>query len=225
MSDRKVVLMEFEQNPNIGIFMFVNNKFCLLGKEVNKTKKEEIANVLQVPVYQVPVLGTELVGVFIAGNDDFLLIPDLYDHERETFESITANHDMRLYTLVDKLNTLGNNVFIGEERIFCNQFYPESFTKELEEKTGKSVTPFKDSSYEAVGTVMKYINGNYYVSQDIEEEALGELLDVISGAGTINHGSNFIASGLVGNEHGLLLGSHSTTVEIQNVVESLDFLD
>ena len=34
----KVALMEFEGNPNVGLYMFVNDKFCLVGKELDKSK-------------------------------------------------------------------------------------------------------------------------------------------------------------------------------------------
>ncbi|MEC8339895.1 MAG: translation initiation factor IF-6, partial [Nanoarchaeota archaeon] len=77
----KVALMEFEGNANIGLFFFVNDKFAILGKQVDEKKKKEIENVLDVPVYTLQVLSTDLIGVFLSGNNEILLSPQLYEHE------------------------------------------------------------------------------------------------------------------------------------------------
>ena len=53
---------------------------------------------------------------------------------------------------------------------------------------------------------------------------LENFIDEIGGNGTVNSGNNFISSGVVGNCNGLILGSACSTVEIQNIVESLDYL-
>ena len=105
----KVSLMEFESNPNIGLYMFVNDKFCLLGVNVDDAKKKEIENILNVPVHIVTVLGTELVGVFIAGNNEFLLLPDMSENELEKIRKIGEDAKMKVIVLNDKLNTIGNN--------------------------------------------------------------------------------------------------------------------
>lgn len=219
-----IVLMEFEGNPNIGIYMFVNNKVCLLGKKVSEAKKKEIQDVLGVPVYFVTALETELVGIFFTGDDHFLVVPELFDHEKKLLQEICSEQDMELVELNFRLNTLGNNLCFGSEIIMINPEYPSSVIKKLEKKTGYAVTQVDNDNFKAIGSVCIYANGKYFISQEFEEEQVSFILDEIGGVGTINSGSNYISSGIVANNRGVIIGSASSTVEIQNVVEGLEYL-
>lgn len=221
---KNVVLMEFEGNPNIGIYMFSNNKFCLIGREVDDKKKQEIEKVLEVPVYKVSILETELVGIFVAGNDGFLVVPELFDYEKELLEKICKEHDTKLVILNNRLNTFGNNMSFGEDIIMINSEYTDSFIDKLKKLTKLKVVKILSEEYKAIGSVCKFANSKFFVSQEFDEKEMQPVIDKVAGVGTINAGSAYIASGAVCNNNGLIIGSMSTTVEIQNIVESLDFL-
>ncbi|NQZ84507.1 MAG: hypothetical protein HRU03_02215 [Nanoarchaeales archaeon] len=223
-TEKKVNLMEFDSNPNIGLYMFANDKFAIIGIDANKEKMKAIENVLNVPVYKVSVLSTELVGIFVAGNDDFLVVPAMYEDEMKEFEKICKKHDVKLLVKDFKLNTLGNNLCFGNKTILINHEYPKSFGVELAKETGYKVIELKVPEYHNAGAIATFKNGKYYMSQEVGEKDVKDIVDEIGGIGTINAGSNFVSSGIVGNSNGVLIGSMSTTVEIQNVVEGLDYL-
>lgn len=221
---KKVVLMEFEGNSNIGLYMFVNDKFCILGKEVDEIKKKEIENVLQVPIYHANVLGTDLIGVFVSGDDNFLLIPDMYDYEKEVFEKIAKEHSIELLTLKDKANTYGNNICFGNKKILINPNYSKNFKQDLGNQTKYEVIDLDIEDLENAGAITIFKNNKYFLSQEVNEKHVKKIVNEIGGVGTINAGSNYISSGVVGNSNGVILGSLSTTVEIQNIVEGLDYI-
>ena len=220
----KVSLMEFESNPNIGLYMFVNDKFCLLGVNVDSAKKKEIENILNVPVHIVTVLGTELVGVFVAGNNDFLLLPDMSENELEKIRKIGEDAKMKVIVLNDKLNTIGNNICVGDKIILVNNDYTASLINVLKEETGYEIVKFKNPEFKAAGALIIHSNGKYFVSQEVNESEVKPILDKIASVGTVNKGGCFVASGVVGNSNGLILGSACSTVEIQNIVEAFDFV-
>lgn len=224
MEKGKVSLMEFESNPNIGLYMFVNEKLCLIGVPIDDKKKQQIESILKVPVHIVSVLGTELVGVFISGNNEFLFVPDMYGPELEKIEKIAKLADMKVIILKDKLNTLGNNMCVSENLIIINSDYTASFVTSLQNKTGYEIFKFKNPEYKSAGGLMTYINGKYFVSQEVTESEVKPILKKVGGIGTVNKGAAFVASGVVGNSKGLILGSACSTVEIQNIVEALDFV-
>lgn len=221
---KKVVLMEFEGNPNIGLYMFVNDKFCLLGKEVDSKKKKEIEGVLGVPVYNISCLSTELVGVFVAGNNEYMIIPEMYDYEVDKFKEICDKHDVNLIVLFEKINTFGNGICVGDEEILINSNYSKEFEKQLVSKTKYKVYRFGTKDYEGAGSVCTHMNGKYYLSQELEESDVKPILKKVGGVGSVNAGSPFVASGIVGNVNGVILGSMSSTIEIQDIVENLDYL-
>lgn len=224
MTQKKVGLMEFESNPNIGLYMFVNDKFAIIGKQVSETKKKEIEEVLQVPIYVTTILSTDLVGIFAAGNNDFLVLPDLYDYELKVFEEICEKHDVKLIKLENKLNTFGNNLCFGNKTILINHIYPKDFKDELAKQTKYKIVELKNPEFENAGAIAVYKNDKYFISQEISEEEAKEIASEVGAVGTINAGSNFVASGIVGNSNGILIGSMSTSIEIQNVVEGLNYL-
>lgn len=220
----KVALMEFEGNGNIGLFFFVNDKFAILGKTVDDAKKKQIEDVLQVPVYTLQILGTDLSGVFLAGNNEILLVPELYNHEMKKIEEICSTHEMKLVLIKDNLNTLGNNICVGDEEIIVNHNYSKGFITVLKKLTNKKIIKLEHEEFASAGAVCVYTKGKYYVSQELDEKIVKEFIDKIGGVGSINSGSPFISSGLVANKNGILIGSLSSTIEIQEVVENLDYL-
>ncbi len=219
-----VALMEFEGNPNIGLFFFVNDKFAILGKQVDEKKRKEIENVLEVPLYTTQVLGTDLLGIFLSGNNEILLTPKLYDHELKTLQEICSKHDVKLIEIEDKLNTLGNNMCLGDSEIIINSNYSKQFKEHIKKATKLKIIELNHPEFSSAGAVCTFSKGKYYVSQELNEELVKDFLDKIAGVGSINSGSPFVASGIVANSNGVLLGSLSSTIEIQEVVENLDYI-
>jgi len=224
MENKKISLLEFDSNPNIGLYLFVNDKFCLLGKEVSEEKKKEIENILNVPVYNLTIIGSDLVGVFVAGNNDFILIPKAHDYELKKIEEICAKHEVILHVVDEKLNTFGNNFCVGNDKIIINPNYDTKFKNKLAKKTNYEIIKLKNKEFESAGSVCKFLNGKFFISQEISENDVKKFSSDVCGVGTINAGSNMISSGVVGNSYGLLLGSMSTTIEISNITQSFDYL-
>lgn len=224
MVEKKVSLIELENNPNVGLYVFANDKFCIVGKEIDEKKRKDIENILNVPIYSATILGTDLVGVFISGNNDFILIPNAYEHEIEMFEKICKDHDVKLNIIDEKMNTFGNNLCISDKLIVANPKYPKAFFDKLKKKTRLEVFKLENKEFESAGAVCRFVAGKYFVSQQLSEEEVDKFINEIGGIGTVNSGSNYVSSGIVGNKNGLLIGSASSTIEIQNIVESLNFL-
>jgi len=224
MAEKNVSLMEFEGSANTGLYFFVIDKFCILGKEVDDEKKAAIEKVLEVPMYKTTILGTDLVGVFASGNNEYLFLPEIYDYEKEEFEKIAKAHDMKIVYLGDRLNTLGNNLLFGKKHVFYNGDYPKKVVDLIKKETKYKMVPFTHVDYKSIGGVGVYANGKYFLSQEMEEKQFGEILKEIGGVGSVNAGSNYVASGIVGNKFGVLIGSMSTSVEIQNIVEGLEYI-
>ena len=224
MAKKKVVLMEFEGNPNIGLYMFVNDRFCILGRDVSEEKRKEIERVFDVPVYKTTILGTELIGVFAAGNNDLLIVPELYEYEKIKLEEICKKHEVQLLVIKNWQNTYGNNICVGNDEILVNSEYSAGFVKELKTKSKLEVYTVNNFEYKNVGAVIKSVGDKFYVSQALSEKDVKSVVKKVVSAGTVNSGSNFVSSGIVANKNGLILGSMSSNVEIQDVVESLDYL-
>ncbi|MDA3856077.1 MAG: hypothetical protein PF569_07485 [Candidatus Woesearchaeota archaeon] len=224
MVKKNVNLMDFGGNPNIGIYMFVNDKFCLIGHEISDEKKKEIEKTFNVPVYTVSVLGTELIGLFISGNTEILIVPSMYEYEQKELEEICKTHEVKLIVIKDLQNTYGSNICVGNGKILINFEYSEEFESEIKKQTKYKIIRIENPIFKSIGATCRFMNNKYFFSQEYEEDQVKPILKEIGGVGTINQGSYYIASGVVGNSFGLIIGTMSSTVEIQNIVESLDYL-
>jgi len=216
--------MDFNNNPNIGIYMFVNDKFALIGQDIDKKKKIEIEKSLGVPVYKLTILNTELVGLFVCGNNDVLVVPEMFDYELKKFEEICKEHEMKLIIVDEIKNTFGTNVCVGDHVILINSEYRRGFEEKLSRKTKYKIVRIQNKMFNSIGATCRFINGKYFLSQEYVKSEVKDIIDKIGGAGTVNKGSNFVSSGIVGNSNGVILGAMCSTVEIQNIVESLDYL-
>jgi len=224
MTQKNVSLMDFNGNSNIGIYMFANDKFCLLGPKISESKQKEIEKTLGVPVYNVNILNTDLLGVFVAGNNDFLVIPEVFSKEFTQIKEVCDKHSVKLIQIPEIKNTFGNNICVGDEEILINYDLSKSCKNRLLEDTDCDIFEIKAKKFEAIGSTAIYLNGKYFFSQEYNENEVKNIVDKISAVGTINQGSNYISSGVVGNKTGVIIGVQSSTVEIQNIVESLDYI-
>ena len=84
-----LLMTNINGNPNVGLYGFANNKYVLVGREVPAALAQEIGKVLNVPVHQISIAGTSLLGVFLAGNDHKLLVPSIaFDSELRVLDKL-----------------------------------------------------------------------------------------------------------------------------------------
>jgi translation initiation factor 6 (eIF-6) len=81
-----VDLATFDGNPNIGLYLFATNDYCLAPESTSDKLLHKIEKVLDVPVIKLNIAGTPLLGVFLSGNSEQLLVPSIiFDKEKEIF--------------------------------------------------------------------------------------------------------------------------------------------
>lgn len=219
-----IALLEFEKNPNIGLYCFVNDKFILCKEDISKKKQDEIEKILKVPLYKISILGTELIGVFISGNNEKIIIPRIFEEEYVVLEKICKKHEIEIITIKSPINTFGNLLTFYKKKIISSNLLNKKTLNEIQKKTNCEIEIFEDENYEIPGALFREAKSKLFVSQNINQKELTQLKNYISGIGTVNSGSNFISSGILCNKNGILIGSISSTIEIQNILESLDFL-
>ncbi|USN45252.1 MAG: translation initiation factor IF-6 [Candidatus Woesearchaeota archaeon] len=216
--------LNFSGNPTIGLYGFATDRFVILGPEVPEEIREDIERILQVPVLTTTIIGTSLVGAFLSGTEEKLLVPSIIDKkELEKLHTLPCD----VFVLKTKLTCLGNNILIGKKAVLIHPEFPESIRKEIETFLGKPTQYFTYEHIEAVGSIA-VINGNKglfaSILPDEELVALEKLLGVEITTGTVNKGNPFVRSGIIANKHGFVIGSLSGGPEITNADEALGFL-
>jgi translation initiation factor 6 (eIF-6) len=217
---KTTVLLEIENNPNIGLYICLNDKFCLAPKNLREDIYNKIEKIVGVPLYKISVKNTQLLGVYLSYNNSNLVAPfDIEDFEKKELEKITKKHKMNLVLLDSNLNAYGNCITLTDKNFIVPNNFSRSDIKKLKKELDLKDIVINSKDFSNIGAVLKFYDGKLLAGQDINEEEFKVLEKQITGVGTINKGSSQLTSGILVNKNCLILGSDSSTIEITNISE------
>jgi|FLOH01.1.fsa_nt_gi translation initiation factor 6 len=219
------ILLNFNQNPNIGLYAFVTDKFALVGREVDANSIKEMERILKVPIHQISIAGTSLIGVFLAGDENLVLVPSIvFDNELKALEELKIPFQV----FKTDLTCLGNNMYVGKHGILMSSEFTSVEEKEIEKIFDRPVQiiDIADSITPGACLVVNGDKGLIHRDASSQEIKLVEkTLKIKIEAGTINMGVPHIKSGLINNSNGLIIGHGSGPAEIMNAEESLGYIE
>ncbi|MFH1668560.1 MAG: translation initiation factor IF-6 [Candidatus Woesearchaeota archaeon] len=220
-----VLKTSFNSNPNVGLYGYCNEQYCLLGKEIRPDTARQVSEVLDLPVHQISMCGTSLLGVFLAGNSRKLLIPELaFDYELKTLDELGIDYEV----IKTRLTALGNNLLCNDTGCLANPEFSADQKKRIRQALGVSLKPGTIAGLDTVGSLAVLNNRAGMIHRDIESDELQkveELLGIHFHPSTINMGSPYLRSGVLCSNHGFVVGDTSGGPEIVNIDEELGYLE
>lgn len=209
-------------NPNIGVYVYANNKIALVPQGIEASTKRKISEVLSVEVIEARVAGTSLIGVLTTGNDNVVLLPRIArDEEVEYLKGLGLNVNVVHTTFT----ALGNIVLANRKAAIFHPELGKDEVKMLSELLGISkFTQAAIAGVPTVGSVAVVTDRGGVVHPDVSEDELHNLSDFFEvpiDVGTINFGVAFIRTGLVANNYGALVGEKTTGPEILRITRAL----
>jgi translation initiation factor 6 len=218
----KISKLDFQRNPNIGLFGFATDSFCMLHRIVKKRNLELLEKTLKVRIVQSNFLGTSMAGIFLTGNSKGVVLSDrLYEDEISHIRKQTD-----ALVLETRHTALGNLVLMNDKGIIISG--------EIK-KHGKAIGKFFDlpvhvgtiSGEPLVGSLGIANNKGCLVHKNIrgsEKKAIEKTLGVPVMQGTVNFGNPWVKSGIIANSSGLLMGYLTSGPEMGIVAEALGFV-
>jgi translation initiation factor 6 len=221
---RHVIVTNYNSNPNVGLYGFATDKYCLLGTEVPENLEADISEALDVPIIRMNIAGTSLLGVFLNGNNKCLLVPKIvFQNELD----ILDKHKIK-YKLVDtKFTCLGNNIICNDKGCVVSNEYGEKEIKIFKEALKVDVVKAEIAELNTLGSLAVHTKKGILCHHEIlehEAELLKKILKVEVFTGTVNMGVPFIGSGIMCNNKGFVIGDASGGPEIVNADEALGFI-
>ncbi|MGV8141540.1 MAG: translation initiation factor IF-6 [Candidatus Woesearchaeota archaeon] len=221
---RHVFVTNFNSNPNIGLYGFATDKYCLIGTEVPEDVAKEMGEVLDVPVIRMNIAGTSILGVFLNGNNNCLLVPKIaFPNELEILDKNKIK-----YKLIDtKLTCLGNNIICNDNGCVISSEYGERELKAFKDALKINVVKAKIAGLSTLGSLAVHTKKGLLCHHEVlehEAELLKKILKVEIFTGTVNMGVPFIGSGILCNNKGFIIGDASGGPEIVNADEALGFI-
>ena len=217
-----ILKTNFHNNPNIGLYGFATDSYCILPTNIPKKLVEKVSSVLKVPVYQLKIFGTDLIGILVTGNKDILLVPDIiYEDELKQLKKTGLKFEI----ISTKFTALGNNIIIKDDLCLVNPELEDSTSNQL--KKHFKLKKLEVANMPTIGSCMILNKEGCLVHRDASEKDVNEISKTLSlktDIGTVNTGSPYVRTGLIANSNGYIMGNDTTGVEMQRIDSTLGFL-
>lgn len=206
----------FMGDPNLGLFGFATEKYCIIGPSIGNKKK--IEETLGTKIFECKALGTDLVGIFIAGNSRGVVVPDLMDGE----EVDGLRKHLEVLVLKTRFTALGNLILMNDKGCIISEMIA-AHKNEIERFFGLECSVSK-SRIGVIGSAAISNENGCVIHPNMEEseaKMIEKILDVSVDTGTANFGSPFVGSCIIANSKGLIVSEQSTGIEISRLEEIL----
>ncbi len=222
-------LLSIFGNPNIGVYIFANNKIALVPPGLPGKEKSKITSVLGVEVIEVEVAGMSINGVMVAGNDNGILLPRIVRPEEVDMLRETIGSTLKIEVLETRSTALGNLITANSRAALVSPLIEESVVDKIAKTLGvEQVRRQALAGIPTIGSMMVVTNRGGIVHPGISEEEqrfLRSLFKVDIDIGTVNFGVYFVKAGIVANDKGVLVGEETTGPELMKIQQALKVTD
>ncbi|MFT4261345.1 MAG: translation initiation factor IF-6 [Candidatus Woesearchaeota archaeon] len=212
----KTEILSFNGINTVGLYGYATNNYVLIGQEVQDRFLEELEKIFDVPIHKITIAGTSLIGVFLNGTEEKLLVPNIaFDSELKKLDDLKIPYEV----IETKFTCLGNNLLIGKKEGLINSEFSDEEVKKIEKILGIKLHKYKLSDIEAIGSIAVLNEDKGLISNNItdkEYKEIQKILGVELTPGTLNMGSEYIKSSILINKNGLIIGKGSGGPEIAN---------
>jgi len=222
MSQKRIEKLDFQGNPFIGLFSFATDSLCIVGRGVANKHLKTIGSVLKVDVIEATFLGTELAGIFVAGNSKGLVVSDKLDEKEIEFLKEKTN----VLVISTRYTAIGNLMLCNDKGCIISDEI-EKFSKKISEFLKVPVKTGKIDGTNLVGSLGVCTNKGCLVNRNIsgsEKKKLEDVLKVPVDVGTVNFGSVWVGSGILANSNGFIAGNDTSGPELGNAAEAFGFV-
>jgi len=219
--DLPIERAKLEGSPGLGIFARVVGRAAFVPTGTAKRFRSRLEEVLSAKAVEVSLYGSRLIGVFMAGNGEAVLLPSIVNPaEVEAVEE----SDLPTHVLDVRLTALGNVILANS---YGAVVHPEFRDSELEQISRALGTPVRRGTIGGVGVVGSLAiatDRGVLASPDLTDEEARVIEDVLGVRvlrGTVNDGVRYVRTGMLANDHGALVGYPTTPLEIDVIAEAL----
>ena len=210
----------FAGDPNIGLYGFATDKYCLLGTWGKEAKK--VKDALNVKVINAFLMEMPFLSLFSVGNSSGIIVPDII----EKHEIKELKKHLEVNTIKTKYTCLGNLMVMNDNGIILAPVFRRKKT-EIEKAFSLPAAVTKIGGSNVIGNLAIATNKGCLVTpkiKDNEKKIIEETLQVPVDIGTVSFGSFYVKSGIIANSHGFVVSNRSSGIEMGKINEALGFL-
>jgi translation initiation factor 6 len=217
-------LLDFNENPNLGVFCRANDDIVFLRKGLSKKVKNNIVEALDAKIVELTIADATIIGSLLVFNSKGAVVTDFVDKESI---KLIEKQGFDVCVIDDKLNAAGNDILVSDKGALVHPDMKDESIKNMEKVFKVPVYRGTIGSLKTVGMAAVVTNKGMLCHPKVSDEekiVLEKVFDVNVMIGTVNHGTPLIGSGLVANTKGAIIGNITTGIEMGRIEEALGFL-
>ncbi len=216
-----IIKYDVYRGPNIGVYISVNDTIGLVPMGFAETKAKKLEEYLNIEIMYTAVANTRLIGTLsVMNNKGFLLPSTAYQDEYDYLKNET---DLEIGVLDTKFNALGNVICANDKGAIVSPALSKENCKVISDVMGVEVLQKKISGSHLSGVALRANNTGAVIHPEAEEkdmEIIADVLGVNIEHSSINGGVPYVSSGILANNHCVVVGSLTNGPEIMNLTRA-----
>jgi len=215
-----ILRTNFFGDPNIGLYGFATDMYCLMGLRQKANKKAK--SVFNVPLRVSTAMDTGFVSLFVAGNSSGLIVPRI----SEGYELNSLKKSFDVLVIDTDYTAIGNLVLLNDKGIILSPLL-RKHKGAIKKFFGLPCEISKIAGTAVVGSAAIATNNGCLLHPKVrasEKRLIESTLQVRADIGTVNFGSPFVKSGIIANANGLIVSDACSGPELGRINEALGFL-
>ena len=211
-----IIKYDVYRGPNLGIYISVNDNTILIPMGFAQSKAEKLAKYLNADYLYTSIANTRLIGALSIMNNNGILLPKTAFLNE--FDFLKKETKLEVGVLDSKYTALGNIICTNDKGAIVSPWLSSEECQTIKDVLGVTeVFQRKIAGFNQIGAVMVANNSGAAIHPEADEEDMkifANVLGVKVEQSSINNGIPYVSSGILANNHSIVVGSLTTGPEI-----------
>jgi translation initiation factor 6 len=216
-------LFDLFGNASIGVYSLVNDRIAIIPPQVPETKRQKVEEWLKVKVVATTVGKSLINGALACSNSNGVIFPSFAT--KEEAEAVKSAADINVTVMNTKRTAYGNMVLANDKGAVADPRIEKDHMNKIADTLGVEVVHGEIAGLPYVGSLATATNNGvlaHPLLKEGERKVLSDVLKVPVDVGTVNCGIPYVATGLLGNSYGAVVGLLTTGPEMFIIGQALD---
>ena len=204
-----IELIDFQGDPNIGLFLVSTDKFVLVPADITNNLKKTLETTFKVPVFEI-IFDTKIIGALVSANDNGIIFSHLI-HDNVIEEIKNKLPDVNIGKIKTGYFAMGNLIAGTNKQTLISPLIGSDERKMIRDVLGTELIATRLSGSDLVGSLLKVSALGGVISPIVDDEAeienLNSILNLELESSTVNRGFQFPSGGIEANSFGAVLGN------------------